>query len=83
MFHPSHAPIVETLGILHPALVQNPKRCGILSGQIETLAWVENGDPLLGTPYDLAPRNIGALSPEPAALSNELEDSRRRAVPRR
>ena len=67
----------------HPTLVQNPQRSGKESGGRITFAWIENGDPSLGTPHDLAPRNIGALSPEPAALSNDLEDRRRRAVPRR
>ena len=59
----------------------HPKQSGKMSGMGETLAWVDNGDPLLGTPHNLAPRNIGALPPEPAALSNDLENGRRLAVP--
>ena len=66
-----------------PTLVQNPKRSGKASGARVTSARIENGDPSLGTPHDLAPRNIGALPPEPAALSNCLEDHLRRAAPSR
>ena len=66
-----------------PTLVQNTKRSGKVSGPrgTVTLAWIENGDPSLGTPHDLALRNIGALPPEPAALSNDLENGGRLAVP--
>ena len=33
-----------------------------MPARAERAAWVANGDPLLGTPHDLAPRNVGALS---------------------
>ena len=37
--------------------------------------------PIVTMGLSLALANIGALPPEPAALSNDLEDARRRAVP--
>ena len=64
-----------------PTLVQNPKLSGKASVLTETCAWIDYGDPSLGTPQDLTPRNVGALPPEPAALSNDLENGRRLAVP--